>query len=81
MGPNTLETEKQTESVTMFLTQFCLEIRMQDAQDPASGKLLMLRRFFESSNGEGQESSAMRKADKRQHDSDCLPGARVYSPC
>lgn len=49
MGPNTLETEKQTESVTMFLTQFCLEIRMQDAQDPASGKLLMLRRFFESS--------------------------------
>lgn len=81
MGPNTLETEKQTESVTMFLTQFCLEIRMQDAQDPASGKLLMLRRFFESSNGEGQESSAMRKADKRQRDSDCLPGARVYSPC
>lgn len=50
MGPNTLETEKQTESVTMFLTEFCLEIRMQDAQDPASGKLLMLRRFFKSSN-------------------------------
>ncbi|CAI9176280.1 unnamed protein product [Rangifer tarandus platyrhynchus] len=68
VGPSTLETEKQTESVTMFLTQFCLEIRMQDAQDPASGKRLMLRRFFKSSNEKVQESSATRKADKRQHD-------------
>lgn len=40
----------------MFLTGFCLEIRMQDAEDPASGKLLMLRGFFTSSNENSQKA-------------------------
>lgn len=56
----------------MFLTQFCLEIRKQDSEDQASGKLLMLMRsflffvFFQKFKWEVTESLEVKKGNKWQ---------------
>lgn len=63
----------------MFLTQFCLEIRKQDSEDQASGKLLMLMKsfcfcfFFQKFKWEVTESLEVKKANKWQPDLQIAP--------